>query len=293
METSEVIYLSLPTICVAGAAWGIHLFRKRRRERRLILYQKQISREQLRILHKIALYQLLPLPLRRELRGRMAVFLAEKEFEGCQGLRVTEEMRIGVAAMACLLMLHKDLDNYPKLKTILLYPDTFVGETAQRLGDSAAIRMPSARLGESSPYGVVVLSWAELREELYNPNSPGNVGLHEFAHQIDQADGRADGVPEIPHETTADFYARWCKWMNAEYQKLREKAEHSQYDVIDWYGAANGAEFFAVTTEAFFCRSVLLFQQHEALYRLFREFYRVDPAEWHLVYNRRHAEKQL
>ena len=81
-----------------------------------------------------------------QLGGLMNVFLQTKNFEGCGGLELTEEMKVTVAAQACMLLLGRDIRVYPKLKTVLLYPHTYTdGETA--------------RLGESWNIGVVVLSW--------------------------------------------------------------------------------------------------------------------------------------
>ncbi len=104
-----------------------------------------------------------------------------------------------------------------------------------------------------------------------------NVILHEFAHQLDQLDGYADGTPPLPN---TGIYPEWRKVMTEEYNHLCEEAEHAVRDVIDWYGATNPAEFFAVTTESFFCNPLALKKAHEKLYNLFIEFYQIDPGSW-------------
>ena len=52
---------------------------------------------------------------RQELLGHVQVFLAEKRFEGCGGLSITDEVRVTIAAQACVLLLHRQTDYYPRL----------------------------------------------------------------------------------------------------------------------------------------------------------------------------------
>ena len=50
---------------------------------------------------------------RSELRRHILVFLSEKRFEGCGGLEITDEIRVTIAAQACMLLLHRQTDYYP------------------------------------------------------------------------------------------------------------------------------------------------------------------------------------
>jgi Mlc titration factor MtfA (ptsG expression regulator) len=95
---------------------------------------------------------------RIELEGHVQVFLAEKTFEGCGGLEITDEIRVTIAAQACLLLLHRETDYFPDLEAILVYPHTYVAKTSEYLGSGAAIAHEQARLGQSAS-GVVVLAW--------------------------------------------------------------------------------------------------------------------------------------
>jgi Mlc titration factor MtfA (ptsG expression regulator) len=199
-----------------------------------------------------------------QLAGYMQVFLAEKNFEGCGGLELTEEMKVTVAAQACMLLIGRSSTVYPKLKSILLYPHTYTdGE--------------QARLGESWNTGVVVLSWNSVAGGARNFEDGHNVTFHEFAHQLDQEDGAADGVP-ILQERSA--YSAWAKVFHEEYAELVDKTQRGRKDTMDRYGATNPAEFFAVATETFFEKPKQLKDKHPELYEELQYYYHVDPVQW-------------
>ncbi len=73
-------------------------------------------------------YRRLPPADQLELQGHIQVFLGEKYFEGCGGLKITDEVRVIIAAQACMLLLHRPTDYYPGLKTILVYPSTYIAQ---------------------------------------------------------------------------------------------------------------------------------------------------------------------
>lgn len=274
MDWYEIVFLLLLCLAIAGGVWYVSWRRKRRRT---WLMQHQITPSQVKILHRLPLYRRLPHQLRRELRGRLAIFLDEKVFEGCGGLKVTEEMQVMIGAMGCLLLLGKELDDYPDLDSILIYPNAYVVPVKPALfNNEVHLRAESVRLGESWLHGSLVLAWSQVRSECLNPHTRSNVALHEFAHQLDQLNGPADGIPPLPDGKT--IFLEWRTLMKAEYDRLVAEARHAVPDVLDWYGATNAAEFFAVTTESFFCSPIRLKEVHPNLYELFREFYRVDPA---------------
>src|SRR5690606_32830266 len=134
---------------------------------------------------------------RRELRGHIRVFLAEKHFEGCGGLTLTDEIEVTIAAQACLLLLHRETDYYPRLITILVYPSTYVAHAREPIGGGMVIEGEVARLGEAWKDGVVVLAWDDVLAGASDLHDGHNVVLHEFAHQLDQEDGTADGAPVL------------------------------------------------------------------------------------------------
>lgn len=212
---------------------------------------------------------------REELLGHIQIFLEEKPFEGCGGLEITDEIRVTVAAEACLLLLHRDTDYYPDLETILVYPSTYVSPTPRVAPGGIVIEGGQARLGESWSRGVVVLAWDSVLAGAANISDGHNVVLHEFAHQLDQESGDADGAPELPRRA---MYAAWARVLGREYAKLVEDDHLFRRTVIDKYGATDPAEFFAVVTEAFFEKPRALRAKHPELYEQLAAFYQQDPA---------------
>jgi hypothetical protein len=275
-DTLDIVLSFAIALLVIG---GIILVMYRKASRRRELMTEQVTPETLGILEEhVALYSLLPDELKKELHGRIAVFLDEKEFEGCGGMEITPRVKVTIAAFACMLLLNKEFDYYPGLNSILVYPDAYVASNSRsNLGGVTVVQKQSARLGESWTHGNLVLSWRQIENEAVNVHIHENVVLHEFAHQLDQLDGYADGTPPLPNK---GVYPEWREVMTREYEHLCQEAEHAVKDVIDWYGATNPAEFFAVTTESFFCNPLALQRAHEKLYELFKEFYKLDPAAW-------------
>ncbi len=220
----------------------------------------------------------------RELEGHVQVFLAEKNFEGCGGFEMTDEARVLIAAQACLLLLHRETDCYPKLRTILVYPDTYVAKTRWNERDEEDDRSSRARLGESWDRGVVVLAWSSAVAGAANIHDGMNVVFHEFAHQLDQEYGAADGLPPLQCEGAKACYFRYTTWarvLGAEFEALRRQREKGRKTVLDQYGATNAAEFFAVATECFFEKPLQMKKKHPELYEELKEFYRQDPVNFH------------
>jgi Mlc titration factor MtfA (ptsG expression regulator) len=212
---------------------------------------------------------------RARLEDLIQVFLAEKVFEGAQDLEVTEEMRVSVAAQACMLLLgHPDTDVYPDLARVVMYPAAYVATTHQREG-ALMVEKKQVRLGESWDRGVVVLAWTAVVQGARNVEDGHNVVYHEFAHQLDQGYGDADGAPELPHGMT---YADWAKHLGDEFENLEHAADTGRPTLLDHYGATNAAEFFAVSTEAFFEKPIQMKERKPALYAHLSGFYRQDPA---------------
>lgn len=217
-------------------------------------------------------YRRLPEHDRVELAGHMQVFLAEKHFEGCGGLVMTEEMKITIAGEACLLLLHRDTDYYPGLESILVYPSAYIVPIGTPLPGGLISDDFEVRLGESWQHGALVLSWDSIEGATRTGH---NVVLHEFAHQLDLEDGAANGAPGLPRRS---MYATWASVLGGEYAELVSASEHHRQTLIDTYGAKNPAEFFAVVTEAFFENPRELQEKHQALYEQLRLYYQQDPA---------------
>jgi Mlc titration factor MtfA (ptsG expression regulator) len=210
-----------------------------------------------------------------ELRSNIQVFMAEKNFEGCGGLEMTDEIKVTIAAYACILLLHRQHDFYPRLRTILVYPDAYPVKVVRPGPGNMVIEGHEMRAGESWHTGAVVISWNHVLHRPGDPQEGRNVVLHEFAHQLDQEDGSVNGAPLLPQTS---MYRAWARILGREYQLLAEAADADRPTLLDKYGATNPAEFFAVVTEYFFEQPEQLQAQHPELYEELRLYYRQDPA---------------
>jgi len=255
----------------AAVLIGRSVMRNKRRKR---LSAASFSDEWKAIVEKnVPLYKKLPGELKEQLHGLVNVFLAEKKFEGCGGQEITDEVRVTIAAQGCMLLLNRKTRYFRKLKTILVYPHTYVA----RSQSGGGIDGPSVRLGESWQNGPVVLSWNSVTGGTMNMTDGRNVVIHELAHQLDQEDGAADGAPILESRSC---YRTWAEVLGEEYEGLRNKKKRRRRSVLNKYGATNPAEFFSVATEAFFEKSRQMRKKQPELYEELRDYYKVDPASW-------------
>jgi Mlc titration factor MtfA (ptsG expression regulator) len=213
---------------------------------------------------------------RARLHALVRLFLEDVSMEGAGGLELTDEIRVTIAGQACMLLLRLDLDGYPDVRSVVVYPSTYVAQ--RRSADGEMAEGPHAVLGESwGRGGVVVLSWDSARGGAANPTDGHNVVLHEFAHQLDQEDGSADGIPYLPDWPT---HVEWARLLAGHHALLRRDVRAGRKTVMDEYGATNPAEFFAVATECFFERPAQMRRAHPALYDELHEYFGQDPASW-------------
>jgi Mlc titration factor MtfA (ptsG expression regulator) len=231
-----------------------------------------------RILRKrVPYFRALPADLQLQLKKRMQVFLAEKPFIGCAGLEVTDEMRVTIAAQACLLILNRRTDYFAQLRQVLVYPGAFVVDQLRTDGVGVAHERRHALSGESWSTGQVILSWEDALDGARHPDDGRNVVIHEFAHQLDQANGPANGAPYLPTRARRE---RWSAVFTAEFEALRQRVAAGEPSLLDAYGAVDAAEFFAVASEAFFEQPQRMAQAHAALFREMSLLYRVNPLSW-------------
>ena len=223
---------------------------------------------------RVPYYGLLSHDEQTELRKLVRVFLAEKKFEGCGGLEITDEIRVTIAAQACILLLNREHDYYAGLHSVLVYPSSY--RAPAQFVDAAGVwhEGHQTRLGEAWLRGAIVLSWDAVRRDSGDFQDGHNVILHEFAHQLDQQDGTFDGAPILEK---VSHYGSWARVLMKEYRALGEAADRGQETLIDQYGATNPAEFFAVITEAFFESPKALKEKHPELYAELKQFYHQDP----------------
>ena len=224
------------------------------------------------------IFERLPVEDQRELLGHTQVFLAEKNFEGCGGLELTEEIRVTIAAQACLLLLHRRTDYYPRLITILVYPSSYQAYENRYLEGHVWEEGSYALFGHTArQLRSLIIAWDEAKRGAADPSDGRNLVLHEFAHQLDFEDYATDGAPAL---TTRAEYRDWANVMNQEFKALRAADQAGTTTLLDTYGATNPAEFFAVATEVFFERPRALRARHPKLYAEFARFFRQDPAAY-------------
>jgi len=226
----------------------------------------------------------LPPELRSRLESLMSAFLAEKQFIGCNGLVVSDEIRATIAALACLLVLGRR-GHYDALHSILVYPAAFWVE--DEVEDEAGVVEKRRRVlsGEAWDSSRIILSWDDVLEAAHTPGEGYNVALHEFAHYLD-AEGLGLPSPPLPPSRERSPAGRvraivdWADDLAAEFESLLDAVDRGEHTFLDPYAAEDEAEFFAVATEDFFERPVELRAAHPRLYALLQEFYALDPAAW-------------
>ncbi len=270
--------LGLLVLALIGLSVIVVVRRARRRALRRRLMTEPLPEEWERILKQnVPLYSRLPDAVQRQLRGLINIFLYEKRFEGCGGLEITDEVRVTVAAQACILLLNRKTDFYPRLSSILVYPGAYVAKEVWRTPAGFEVEEESVRLGESWDSGTVVLAWDNVKHGAGDWKDGHNVVLHEFAHRLDQQDGTADGAPILEQRSR---YVSWARTLSREFEQLQKRAKRGRKTVMDEYGATDPAEFFAVATETFFEKSRQMKKKHPELYSELRSYYKLDPATW-------------
>ena len=237
------------------------LLRKWKRKR---LRRREFPGEWIGILERsVPFYAHLPEDLRRSFLDKLKVFVWQKHFIGADGLEVTDEMKVVIAAAAVRLILHLGLSFYDRLTEIVVYPHHY------RHKDNDGVL-----LGEAHHWGTVVLSWPAVMHGLKNPCDGHDTAAHEFAHVLDRTTGHFDGTP--PLQATEDYRA-WGRIMSHHFLRLK-KGSPREFSVLRGYGAKNEAEFFAVATESFFEKPIQMKKATPDLYTVLERFYGFDPA---------------
>jgi len=244
---------------------------RNRRRRRLLA--EPFPEEWMQHLEAIDHYRYLSPTEQARARDSARILIAEREFEGCGGLDMTDAIRVTVAGSASILALGLTGYLFENVPSILVYPEAFVAPEQKPIGE-VVLEDESDRLGEAHYRGPVILSWDDVAWDARHAGQGTNLVFHEFAHPIDMHNGAADGVPVLPRA----LRRRWQEVMAVEYKRLCRAADRGRETLIDPYGATDPAEFFAVVTECFFDVPTPMRQDHPDLYALFREFYRQDPA---------------
>ena len=217
--------------------------------------------------------------LNKDERGRLEriaqVLIGEKNWEGCDGLVITDEIRVVIAAQAALLLLEIEHDYFEDVASILVFPTSFETPFETHMGDGI-VGEGYEHGGEAWYRGPVILAWDAARHGPLDPRDGHNLVLHEFAHHLDASNGLFDGTPSLGRQAA---YDEWRDVMTAAYEQLQDDVDAGRRTVLDAYGATDEAEFFAVATETFFEKPRRLQRKHPELYGVLRAYYRQDPLQ--------------
>lgn len=264
--------LAFPVVLTAWVIWSS---RQKRLRRQAMMAKPLTARERQIIAQTVPLTAKLPEPLRMQLDGKVQLFLDQVQFIGCDGLEVTEEMRLSIAAQAGLLVVNSP-DWYVHLTTVLIYPGAFKSRQ-QRQDGYVMHEADITRSGESWTRGPVILSWAHSQAGAANEVDGHNVVFHEFAHQLDDLSGDTDGAPLMAE---GQSLADWERVMLDGYDRLLRDVEAGRRTAIDAYGATGPEEYFAVAIEMFLEKPRQLQEAEPEVYDQLRQLLRLDPMEW-------------
>ncbi len=274
--TALAAFILLTSLLLAAAwLWGPPLRAGWRRARVRRQPFTAAWREVLR--RRMPAFARLPASVQLQVKKHAQVLIAEKPFIGCAGLLVTEEMRVLVAVQAALLLLNRRAGYFLGLRQVLIYPGAFVVDRVA--GDPLGLAHETRRVlaGESWQQGQVILSWSDVLDGAADPDDGRNVVIHEFAHQLDQENGPANGAPWLGGRLRRQ---RWAEVMARAFASTRERLSRGEPSVVDAYGASDAAEFFAVLSELFFERPEALAAEHPAVFAELTRMYCVDPLHW-------------
>lgn len=253
---------------------SVHLKKKWKMAR-----QKHLTDNDVKILEKkFRPYKFLTTQEKDRLELKINYILVHKRIEGIGPLKLSEEMKLLIAAEASLMIVNLDLEElYPGLTNIYVMEGTYI-EKDNPVNPYTGAPHHVPRLGESRKRGPIILSWDSIAESIKYSPKKHNLIIHEFSHQLDQQDGHFDGTPQFQ---TQKQYDLWARVMGDEFIKLRNRILHHESSDISEYGATNEAEFFSVCTEYFFTDPVNLYEKHPAIFEIYLDFFKIDPRKWH------------
>ena len=244
--------------------------RKRRRQK--ILAEPMPAEHRRFIAHNVKGFANLSPKQQARLEDDARVFVSEVSWDGGNGVQITDEVKLTIAAQACQMLLGFDEQHagFADVREVVVLETTYDWE----IGRDRETQRPSV-LGHTYYYGPVYLAWDAVRHGGQDPRDGRNLVYHEFAHKLDLSDGLADGTPDLAGRVKLQT---WVDVMTAAYDERCDRADAGRATLLDQYGTENPAEFFAVATECFFERGDALRDRHPELYDVLRRYYRQDPA---------------
>ncbi|MEP1124107.1 MAG: M90 family metallopeptidase [Ilumatobacter sp.] len=204
------------------------------------------------------------------MRMLTARFIADNDWEAAQGMKITTEVQVLIAAQASMLLLGLEIDEFFDVTSIIVHTSTVRLRGTRRSAAGTMSDGVQHLAGQATPKGPVVLSWSAVKRGALRPDAGENVTYHEFAHRLDMLDGITDGTPPLGSDEAT---TRWAAICTPAFERVQ-----TGDSVLRNYAATNIAEFFAVATEAFLNRPDVLVVHEPDLYAQLRSFYGQDPA---------------
>ena len=211
------------------------------------------------LLQKVLFYKRLNKNEKALFEKRIRLFIASKKIEGVD-IEIDDSIRLMVASSAVIPTFAFPTYNYPHVRTILIYPNSF-DEKFQTQRYEGHKEMISGMIGNRFMDGTVILSQPDLVKAFDGVPHKENVGIHEFVHLLDKEDGVIDGIPELLKQH--HYAGPWLHEIKKEMRRI--EAGHSD---INPYALSNNAEFLAVVSEYFFDNPEKFQKRHTELYRL-------------------------
>ncbi len=220
------------------------------------------------IANSVRFYQNWRQPTQTKLLDIVKILVAEKHWEGCNGLEINDEVKVVISAHAATMLLGVANYYFDGVKTILVHPQSFRREMSNGLTVDLL-----GLAGQAFFRGPILLSWRDI----VHRSAGQNLVIHEFAHHLDYIDGYADGMPIFSRMKSQ---SRWKQVARKEYDAHVFAVSQGRNTFLDPYGALNPAEFFAVVSETFFEMGSDLARNHPEIFALLCELYNVDPRTW-------------
>lgn len=252
----------------------------RRERRRRLLAEPFPEAWRETIERRVSLWHAVPSEAKRKLEDDLRCFVAERDWEPCGGLELTEPMCAVIAVQASILTLGRSIDAFDHVRSILVYPSAYRVPDVYEDEAGVVTEEMDEREGEAWQWGTVILSWQQILRDARTLNGR-NLVLHELAHQLDLLDVLRPAFPESGGRR--ELHRRWIETFLEAFDSFTERVDAGRrVKALDAYGAEDEAEFFAVATESFFERGAYLRAHHPRLYELLAAYYAQDPASWTL-----------
>lgn len=196
-------------------------------------------------------------------------FMREKTITPLAGLCLDEEQRMRLAALCCLPLLEFGAQGLHGWSQLLVYPGAFGVRRHQVDAAGVVHEWEDALIGEAWERGPLILSWADVEDDIAEPDAGICVGVHEMAHKLDALDGLMDGTPPLPRQ----WQRQWAADFQREYDRFGADVARGAANGIDPYAAQSPEEFFAVVSEYHFSTPDILAARMPAVAAHLRRLY--------------------